>query len=270
MATGNPIEKLNLLHRLRGFILDMDGVLYRGHQALPGAKEFLGNLEANQLRYILATNNSTQTPKGFAAKLSSLGLEVSPSRILTSAQAAALFLAQKLPRGAAVYTMGGEGIAQALREQGFILAKDKARAVVAGMDLDLSYERLKTATRLIRQGALFIGTNPDRTYPTEEGLVPGAGAVLAALEAASGISPIIIGKPEPHLFQIALERLGTPPPETGCIGDRLETDILGGKKAGLITILLLSGVARREEIESAPAPPDFVFQSLIELSEALF
>lgn len=260
----------NRLRRLRGFILDMDGVLYRGHTPLPGAGEFLSHLGDKAVPYILATNNSTQTPQVFAQRLQNMGLSVSPDRILTSAQASAMYLAQKLPSGSPVYALGGPGVKEALVAQGFTLAEDNAQAVVVGMDRDLTYERLKTATLLIRRGAMFIGTNPDVTYPTEEGMVPGAGALLAALEVATGQKPVVIGKPEPTLFRLALERLGTTPQETGCIGDRLETDILGGHRAGLATILILSGVAQREDLVAAPIQPDFVFERLADLDRILF
>jgi 4-nitrophenyl phosphatase len=221
----------------------MDGVLYRGERPLPGAKEFLERLEARGKPYILVTNNSSRTPQEYVAKLRAMGIEVREERILTSALATAEYLSQVLPPGVPIYVIGERGLQQAVSERGFVLAEQGVRAVVAGMD-----RQLKLATLAIRAGALFIGSNPDISFPAEEGIVPGAGAVLAAIEVASGVKPVVMGKPEPGLFTAALGRIGASPQETAIIGDRLETDILGGQRCGLTTILVLTGISQEEDL----------------------
>ena len=256
------------LHSIKNLIIDMDGVLYRGRRPLPGAKEFLLHLEEREAAYILVTNNSTRTPEEYVAVLKEMGIEVSPRRILTSALATADYLASLLPQGARLYLIGEEGLHSALAAQGFGFGEKGIEAVVVGMDRQLTYEKLKTATVAIRQGARFVGTNPDKSFPAEEAIIPGAGAILAAIEAATGVQPTVIGKPEPTLFQMALQRMGATEKETAVIGDRLETDILGGERCGLTTILVLTGISQQQDLEASDIKPDYVFQDLIHLDEA--
>jgi len=257
------------LSAIKNLIIDMDGVLYRGHRPLPGAKEFLQHLEEREITYTLVTNNATRTPEEYVAILKEMGIEVSPGRILTSALATADYLGNILPQGARLYLIGEEGLHSALAAQGFEFGEKDVEAVVVGMDRQLTYEKLKTATIAIRQGARFVGTNPDKSFPAEEAIVPGAGAILAAIEAATGVKPTVIGKPEPILFQMALQRMGATEKETAVIGDRLETDILGGQRCGLTTILVLSGITQKEDLEASEIKPDYVFPDLIHLDEAL-
>lgn len=254
---------------IQNLIIDMDGVLYRGHRPLPGAKEFLHHLEERETAYILVTNNATRTPEQYAAELKEMGIEVSPQRILTSALATADYLGNLLPQGARLYLIGEGGLYSALAAQGFTFGERDIEAVVVGMDRQLTYEKLKAATIAIRQGAQFVGTNPDKSFPAEEAIVPGAGAILAAIEAATGVQPTVIGKPEPILFQMALQRMGATEKETAVIGDRLETDILGGQRCGLTTILVLTGISQQQDLEASDIKPDYVFPDLIHLDEAL-
>jgi len=257
------------LSSLKNLIIDMDGVLYRGRRPLPGAKEFLGHLEERKIAYTLVTNNATRTPEEYVAVLKEMGIEVSPRRILTSALATADYLENLLPEGARLYLIGEEGLHSALAAQGFEFGERNIEAVVVGMDRQLTYEKLKTATVAIRQGARFIGTNPDKSFPAEEAIVPGAGAILAAIEAATGVKPTVIGKPEPILFQMALQRMGASEKETAVIGDRLETDILGGQRCGLTTILVLTGITQKEDLAKSGIRPDYTFESLTQLVHAL-
>lgn len=256
------------LSSIRNLIIDMDGVLYRGRRPLPGAKEFLHHLEERYTAYILVTNNSTRTPEEYVAVLKEMGIDVVPERILTSALATADYLGNLLPQGARLYLIGEEGLYSALAAQGFEFGKGDIEAVVVGMDRQLTYEKLKTATIAIRQGARFVGANPDKSFPAEEATLPGAGAILAAIVAATDVKPTIIGKPEPTLFQMALQRMGATEKETGVIGDRLETDILGGQRCGLTTILVLTGISQQQDLETSDIKPDYVFQDLIHLDEA--
>lgn len=252
----------NVLRQISNLIVDMDGVLYRGQESLPGAREFLTYLVEERVPFILATNNSTLTPGQYVAKLSGLGMEVTEERVLTSGQASALHLARVAPPGSKVYAIGEDGLFSALRGQGFELTKRGVQYVVVGLDRQLTWDKLRVAALAIRAGATFVGTNPDTTLPTEEGLVPGTGANLAALEAATGVTPLIIGKPQPALLQLAMKKMGVTQDGTAIIGDRLETDILGGKHAGITTVLVLSGIATREELEDSTYHPDLVFEGI--------
>ncbi len=255
----NNIDKLRPIENL---IIDMDGVLYRGDEAIPGLKEFFAFLRGRPVDFILATNNSTRTARQYVDKLARMGVEVAPSEILTSAQATAIYLETLAPPGTKVYVIGEEGLEAAVRERGYIISRDGAEFVVVGMDRGFTYDKLKVATLLIRGGARFIGSNPDKTLPTEAGFIPGAGAMLAALEASTGVAPTIVGKPERTIFELALAKLGGSREDTAVIGDRLDTDILGGYNAGLTTILVLSGATTRQGVDSASIKPDLVFEDI--------
>ncbi len=244
-------------------IIDMDGVLYRGDQPLPGLREFFALLRRRPIPFILATNNSTRTPQEVVEKLSGLGAEVFPNEVLTSGQATARVLAGEYPRGTRVHVFGMPSLREAMVEEGFVLADDDVAVVVASMDRDVTYEKLKRATLLIRAGARFIATNRDPTYPSEEGLIPGTGSMIAALEAASGVEATAIGKPEPTMFRLAMAQMGARPETTATIGDRLDTDMLGGQQAGLITICVLSGSSTRAEAQAFG--PDFIFEDISHL-----
>jgi len=174
-------------------------------------------------------------------------------------------LSQQYPAGGTVYVIGEVGITEALEEHGFKVGEENAIAVVVGIDRQLSYEKLCRATLLIRSGVPFIGANPDVTFPTPEGLVPGAGAILAALETATSVKPLIMGKPSPAMYQLALERLGTSPGETLVVGDRLETDIAGAQAIGCRTALVLTGVTPEADAHAWQPPPDVLARDLASL-----
>jgi len=244
-------------------IIDMDGVLYRGDQPLPSLREFFAFLRQKPIPFILATNNSTRTPQEVVVKLARMGAEVLPTEVLTSGQATARLLAGEYPPGTRAHVFGMASLRKAMVEEGFELADEDVAVVVASMDRDITYEKLKRATLLIRGGARFVATNRDPTYPSEEGLIPGTGSMIAALEAASGVEPMAVGKPEPHMFQLAMAEMGAKPETTATIGDRLDTDILGGQRAGLITMCVLSGSTTRAEAEAFG--PDFVFEDISHL-----
>lgn len=261
-------EQMQRLKSIRNLIVDMDGVLYRGETPIPGIVPFFRFLRERGIRFLLATNNSTLTPEEYAAKMARMGVGVPPESILTSGMAAADYLATRYPAGARVHVVGETGLRNALASAGFVLADRDVQAVVVGMDRQVTYDKLARATLLIRAGALFVGTNPDKTLPMPEGEIPGNGALLALLEAASGVSPVVIGKPEKHLFEIAMRRLNAPKETTAALGDRLETDILGAARAGLFSIMVLSGVSTREQALTAPYPPDLIFRDVGELADA--
>ncbi|MEA3336002.1 MAG: HAD-IIA family hydrolase [Chloroflexota bacterium] len=252
------------------FLLDGDGVLYRGAQPLPGAQEFLTLLADSNTPYLLLTNNATRTPRNMAEKLTALGFAIAPEHIFTSAQATAQWLGDRYPAGSRILIVGMEGLAVALQDAGYEIVDDyrETDLVVASMDLAINYPKLAEAALAIRRGCPFIGTNPDRSYPEERGIVPGAGSIIALLETATDVSPVFIGKPQPEMFLQALERIGRHPGETVMVGDRYETDILGGHQAGLRTAAVLTGITTAEEFAAANPPPTHVFPGLPDLMVA--
>jgi len=249
----------------KGLLIDMDGVLYRGRTDIPGADRLVAFLRRQGIPFLLLTNNSSLTPEQYVAKLRGMDIEVHAHEVLTSAQATARYLAQREPQGARVYMIGREGLRQALVQQGFTLVEEGADYVAVGWDWELTFSQLKHATLLIRAGAQFIGTNPDRSYPSEEGMIPGNGAILAALEAATDVQPLVIGKPEPTIFRLALLQLDLDPQGVAVLGDRLETDVLGGKRMGLSTLLVLSGVTDKEMLAQSSIQPDLAFEDVAHL-----
>ncbi len=256
------------LKTVRGFLLDMDGVLYRGMSVREGARELIAHLNEHNIPYLCLTNNATRTAAQYEQKLHQLGLPIPASRVLGVAETTARWLAARSP-GATVYVIGADGLRQELSRSGLRLVEtEEATWVVVGLDMELTYGKLKVATRAICRGAGFVGTNPDTTFPEADGLSPGCGAILAALEAATNKRPIIIGKPEPIIFREALARLSLPPEQVAIVGDRLDTDILGGQRMGLTTILVLGGVTTPEELETSPIRPDYVFENLVDLLAA--
>ncbi len=268
-------KEQEILRAVKHLVVDMDGVLYRGTEPIPGTPAFLDFLRQEQIGFVLATNNATRTPLQSVDKLAGMGVHVEAHEILTSGQATASYLAGIAPSGTRVFVVGQTGLRTALHEAGFELVEDGADFVVVGMDFEVCYSRLAEAALQIRAGARFIGTNPDRTFPSERGILPGAGSLLAFLEAATGAMPTIIGKPEKALMQQALERLGAQPstapavPSTAAVlGDRLETDILAGQRAGMTTLLVLTGVTTRQMLEESEIQPDLVFDDVAHLHAA--
>lgn len=255
---------------IRGLILDIDGVLWKDAQPIGNLPAIFAKIEQRGLKVILATNNATRTVDQYLEKLYSFGVTLAPWQVITSSLATAYTLAKHFPEGGDVYMIGEAGLLEALIERGFMpidTPNSSPLAVVAGMDRGVTYSKLRQATLYIRSGVPFYGTNPDRTFPTPIGLVPGAGSILAALEAASDTTPIIIGKPAPYMMEIALKLLDVPKKQALVIGDRLETDIAGGQAVGSPTALVLSGVSTRELGEAWQPPIDIIANDLSELLE---
>ena len=221
------------------------------------------------LKFLFATNNGTRTTEQYTARLSGLGVQVEPWQVITSAQAVSYVLARKFPRGTKVYMVGGEGVRQALEENGYeILPVEEApaaEAVVMGIDAGITFQKMSEAAYLVRRGVPFYATNPDKTFPTPRGEIPGAGAWYSVVVTATGVQPIVAGKPFPFLMELALEKLGTRREETLVVGDRLETDIAGGQAVGCPTALVLSGVSTREQADNYRPPPDFIAETLSQL-----
>ncbi len=262
-------KKLNL-NNIQALAIDMDGVLWRGDTPLPGLSKFFNFLEKRSIPFVLATNNAGKTPAQYQQKLANFGVALNPENVMTSSLATAAYLKREFNNGGSVYLIGGDGIRQAMRGAGFTVVNDAGRpveAVVAGIDFNLSYDKLKYAVLLIQRGAQFIGTNGDVTFPAEEGYYPGAGSILAAIQAATGVKPVTIGKPEALMFELAMQKMGSRPNHTAIVGDRLETDILGGQRAGLKTILVTTGVDNEDSIAQKGIQPDAIFSGIDELVE---
>lgn len=261
---------------IKNLILDMDGVLWHGETPVPGLVGFFATLRAAGIGFVLATNNATKTAAMYTERMARFGVDVPPEQILTSAEVAASHLAGHHEPGSPVYVVGAQGLHDAMLAQGFrtvtaaeARAGATAVAVVAGLSPNVTYEELAMASHLVNQGVPFIGTNPDATFPSEIGPLPGSGAILAVISTATGVMPTIIGKPEPIIFHEAVSRLGGDASGVVMVGDRLSTDIYGAKAAGLRAILLLSGISTREEAEAGLVQPDYIFADITELASFL-
>ncbi|MBK8033761.1 MAG: HAD-IIA family hydrolase [Chloroflexi bacterium] len=254
---------------IHGVVMDMDGVVWRGDELLPGAIALFDKLKARGLPFAAATNNSAKSPTDYVQKLAHMGIDgIREDQILTSGRVTISYLTRTYPQGTPVYVVGGDGLRHMVVRAGFDLS-DAARVVVVGIDFDLTYNKLKRAVQLIRGGADFIGTNGDKTFPMADGLVPGAGSIIAAIQTGAGQAPLMMGKPNRPMFDAALELLGTSAANTLMIGDRMDTDIDGANSAGLQTALVLTGVTTRAELEVSPTQPDYVFDGLPQLLDAL-
>jgi len=254
----------------RGLILDMDGVLWADSTALIDLPATFARFKALNLAVTLATNNGSRTIDQYLEKLAGFGVYVEPWQIITSALAVAEMVASRFPPGTPLFAIGGEGVMQALKAKNFELLKveqaEKAAAVVVGLDRAINFDKMKEATLLVRAGKPFYATNPDKTFPTPRGQIPGAGAWLAVITTASDVEPQIAGKPYPYMLQLALDRLGTTKETTWVIGDRLETDIAGGQNLGCPTALVLTGVATREQGEAWQPRVNLIAPSLSALA----
>jgi len=262
---------------VRGLIIDMDGVLWHGEAAQPGLIEFFQTLRELKLPFILATNNASQTAAQYVVKLAKMGVTVALAEILTSGMATASYLAERYPpQQTKAFVIGSDGLRQPLLEQGFSLTgllddsnNQYSDLVICGLDRELSWQKLATAALNIQNGAAFYGSNGDVTLPTERGPLPGNGATLAALEASTGVTAITLGKPEPIIYQQAFSLLGTSPEHTIAIGDRLDTDILGAVRAGIRSLLVLSGISTLTDIEAVDYQPTWIMQDIRELTRVL-
>jgi len=254
---------------IKALILDMDGVIWRSDSPIGNLPEIFAHIESRGLKYVFATNNGTKTPEQYVGVLKKLGVKVKPEQIVTSALGVAHMLAQRFPRGTKIFVIGEEGIRAALQAEGFEIAAienaQDANVVVMGIDREINFEKMREATLLVRRGVPFYATNPDKTFPTPRGEIPGAGAWISVITTATGIEPIYAGKPFPFMIELSLERLGTKKEETLVVGDRLETDIAAGQAIGCPCAVVLSGVSTREQAEVWMPKIDIVADDLSSL-----
>ncbi len=250
------------------YLIDLDGVVYRGNELLPGAREFIAWLAANQKKYLFLTNNSFATGEQILSKLARLGVATDGAHLLTAGQAAVQNIARRVP-GGSVYVVGEQPLIDLVEVQGLsVVAPESAEAdaVLVGLDRSFDYQKMTNAADAIRNGALFVTINRDPVLPIAGGFLPGCGSLAAALEAASGVSPEVVGKPEPMLLLEAMELLSSQPGETVMIGDGLGIDILAGQRAGTHTLLVLSGSTSREDAAQSTIKPSHTY---LDLAEAL-
>lgn len=251
----------------RGFLIDMDGVIYRGRELIAGADTFINQLLQRDVPFLFLTNNSQRTRRDVAVKLQRMGIRAEEEHVFTCSMATARFLAEQKPGGTA-YVIGEGGLLHALHRNGYSVVDHDPDYVVVGEGRTLTMEMVDLAVRMILGGAKLVATNPDLNCPTPQGMRPGCGAIAALLEAATGVKAFSVGKPSPIMMRAARKQLNLRAEETTMIGDTMETDILGGVQLGYRTILVLSGGARREDLSRYAYRPDQIVESIAELIES--
>ena len=249
---------------IRSWLMDMDGVLVHEEELIPGASQFIGRLRDLGMPFLVLTNNSIYTRRDLAARLRTSGLDVPEESIWTSALATARFLEDQRPGGSA-FVIGEAGLTTALHTAGYTLTERDPDYVVLGETRTYSFERITRAIRLIAAGARFIATNPDPTGPTMEGPLPATGSVAALVSKATGVEPYFVGKPNPLMMRSALNAIDAHSETTAMIGDRMDTDVLCGLEAGLETILVLTGISARADIDRFPYRPSRIVDSVADL-----
>lgn len=251
-------------HRPKNYLIDMDGVLVRGNVPIPGAVDFIRRLVEREARFLILTNNSIYTPGDLQLRLQRSGLAIPDGHIYTSAMATARFLQAQHPTSTA-YVIGEAGLTTALHEAGYLLTDQDPDYVVLGETTAYSFERITRAIRLVAAGARFIATNRDVSGPSETGMVPATGAVAALIESATGIRPYFIGKPNPLMMRTALNAIDAHSEESVMIGDNMDTDIIAGMESGMETILVLTGVTKREMVARHPYRPTYILDSVADI-----
>jgi 4-nitrophenyl phosphatase len=256
-------------------LLDGDGVLWKRNNPIPGIQPFIEFLEDKGVNWALLTNNNSLTVRSYLEKLAKFGIPTNERSVYTSVTATRDYLLDNFGKGASIFVVGMEAMKQTLKAAGFSLffgeeMPDKdVVAVVAGMDLEINHAKIRIAMRLIMNGAAFIATNTDGSYPTPDGIDPGTGMVIGALQATSGKEPFVAGKPHPAIFESALKEFNSKPSNTLMVGDRMETDILGASRLGIHTAAVLTGVSSLEYIKQSEIKPDFIFENISQLHHAL-
>ncbi len=249
------------LHSKKAFICDMDGVIYHGRDLLPGVKEFLNWLRINDKKFIFLTNCAVRSQQQIHQKLAKLGIDVELNHIYSSAMATAEFLQKQKPGGSA-YVIGSNSLRESLQLEGYRIDDQNPDYVVVSDSDDYNYTEICNAVTFVRRGAKLIGTNPDVTGPTERGIMPGTGSLVMPIELATGAKTYFIGKPNPVMMRQAHDRLGCHSKETVMIGDRMDTDIVGGIESEFTTVLVLSGVTQKTDIAHYAYQPDYVLTNV--------
>lgn len=247
----------------KGYLIDLDGTIYRGSEPIPAGKRFVEALQAHQLPFLFVTNNTTRTPETVADRLKNeFDIHVAPETVYTATLATIDYM--RAHGGTSFYAIGETGLIDLLLEAGFVWEETTPDYVVVGLDNQVTYEKFVTATLAIQKGATFIGTNPDKNIPTERGLLPGAGALVSFVATATQVEPIFIGKPEAVIMEAAVAKIGLKKDEVLMVGDNYLTDIRAGIDNGLDTLLVLTGFTPKAEVPELPVAPTFVLDSLDE------
>jgi 4-nitrophenyl phosphatase len=253
----------------KGLILDMDGVLWSDAAPIGDLPRIFSRIKELNLAVAMATNNSTRTVDQYVERLGGLGVFVEPWQVITSSLAVADMMARQLPKGTPIFAIGEQGLTDALRAAHFelltVAQAPSAQAVVIGLDREITFDKMREATLLVRAGKPFYATNPDKTFPTPRGQIPGAGAWSSVIITATEVQPVYAGKPFPYMLELALERLATPRQDTFVVGDRLETDIAGGQATGCPTVLVLSGVSSMAQGQAWQPQVDIIADDLAAL-----
>lgn len=263
------------MKKYKAILFDGDGVLWTSDQPQKGINALFNYLSEKEIRWALLTNNNSHAVQHYVEKFIGFGIHVQERSVFTSATVTAAYLLDQYGPGASLHVVGNPGLISTLQDYGFILSSGKdtpqgqVDAVVAGMDLQINYQKVKVAMRLILNGTPFVATNTDGSYPTTEGINPATGMVIGAIQAASGVTPYVVGKPYRAIFEAALNDLGVVPDETLMVGDRLDTDILGADQLGMDSAAVLSGICSREEIKESIIKPTYIIKDIEALHQAL-
>ncbi len=252
---------------MHGYLIDMDGVIYRGGELIPGADRFIQGIRDADIPFRFLTNNSQRTRRDVTTKLQRLGIDVDEEHVFTCAMATARYLAHQKPNGTA-YVIGEGGLLMALHRNGYSIVEKDPDYVVVGEGRTMTFEMMETALQMILGGAMLVATNPDPNCPTSTGTRPGCGAIVAMLESAAGVKAFSVGKPSPIMMRAARKELGLTTDQTIMVGDTMETDILGGVQSGFRSILVLSGGTRREDLSKFAFRPDRIVESIADLDPA--
>jgi len=253
------------LKNKRGFICDMDGVIYHGSLPLEGSKRFVDWLKSEGKQFLFLTNSSARSPRELHQKLLHMGIEVGEDHFITSGMATAHFIASQCP-GGRVFAIGDSGLYQAIYEAGLSIDESRPDYVVVGETRSYSYEKIETAILLVLAGAKLIGTNPDLTGPTERGIGPACRALIAPIEMATGKQAYFIGKPNPLIMRHARQLFNCRRDETVIIGDRMDTDIVAGIESGIDTVLVLSGITKESDLDRYPYKPHYILKDVSEIA----
>ncbi|MFC0298995.1 TIGR01457 family HAD-type hydrolase [Geobacillus jurassicus] len=256
------------MKRYNGYLIDLDGTMYRGTECIAEAREFVNELHRRGIPYLFVTNNSSRTPAQVAEKLRSFGVPAEEKHVFTTSQATANYIFEQKP-DASVYVIGEEGIRTALADKGFRFAGEDADVVVIGIDRQITYEKFAVACLAVRNGAMFVSTNGDIALPTERGLLPGNGALTSVIAVSTQVKPTFIGKPEKIIMEQALKVLGVPRENVLMVGDYYETDIMAGMNAGIDTLLVHTGVTTKEMLARYERQPTYTADSLLEWLDRL-
>ncbi len=251
------------MKQYEGYLIDLDGTMYRGTERIEEAVEFVKELVKRVIPYLFVTNNSSKTCAQVAEHLTEMGIPATEKQVFTTSMATAQYIAEE-KSDAKVYMIGEEGLRDALEKQGFIIQEENVEYVVTGIDRDITYEKLAKACLAVRAGAKFISTNGDIAIPTERGLMPGNGSLTSVIAVSTETSPVFIGKPESIIVNQALEVIGTPREKTAMVGDNYQTDIMAGINAKMDTIMVHTGVTSKDQLASYNIQPTFSINSLSE------